>query len=131
MIDLDVLSALEIWHLVPVLDALDFSINQIDWLELVNQGLGSNQTFINLSPVLLRAVTSAAKSRHVAETVLLANWLLHDVPLHQASPSDLASVIVALGQIGQSETAKAFAQEIIKAHLMQRLSKDTPDGTQS
>ena len=116
---------------MPVLDAAGSGFNEIDWLELVNQGLGSNQSFMNLSPVLMRAITTAAKNRHVAETVLLANWLLHDVPLHQASPSDLASVIEALDQIGQSETARVFAQEVLKAHLMQRLVEKISDGTQS
>jgi len=129
--DLDLLSYLDIWHLMPVLDAAGSGVNEIDWLELVNQGLGSNQSFMNLSPVLMRAITTAAKNRHVAETVLLANWLLHDVPLHQASPSDLASVIEALDQIGQSETASVFAQEVLKAHLMQRLVEKISDGTQS
>ncbi len=129
--DLDVLSYLEIWHLMPVLDAAGSGVKEMDWLELVNQGLGSNQSFMNLSPVLMRAITTAAKNRHVAETVLLANWLLHDVPLHQASPSDLASVIEALDQIGQSETARMFAQEVLKAHLMERLVEKISDGTQS
>jgi hypothetical protein len=131
VIDLGLLSSLKIWHLMPVLDASGVSTNQIDWLDLVSREQGSEQSFISLSPVLLRAVASAAKNRHVAETVLLANWLLHDVPLHRASPSDLASVIEALDQIGQSETAKELAQEVVKAHLMQLLAEKMPDGTQS
>jgi hypothetical protein len=129
--DLGVLNALKIWHLMPVLDAAGVGINEIDWFDTVNQELGSRQSFVSLSPILLKAIASAAESGHVAETVLLTNWLLHDVSLHQASPSDLASVIEALDQIGQSETAKAFTQEVVKAHLMQRLAEEMPDGKKS
>ena len=63
--------------------------------------------------------------------MLLTNWLLHDVSLDKANPADLASVIEALGQIGQSETAKAFAKEVLQAHLMQLLAEKVPDGEQS
>jgi len=64
--------------------------------------------------------------------VLLTNWLLHDVSLDRVNPADLAAVIEALDQIGQSETAKAFAQEVVKAHLMQMLlTERVPNGTQS
>ena len=90
------------------------------------------RSFVNLSPVMLKAITAAAENRHVAETVLLTNWLLHDVSLDKVNPADLAAVIEALDQIGQSETAKAFAQEVIKAHLMQMLlAERVPNGTQS
>jgi hypothetical protein len=131
VMDLDLVSALKIWHLMPVLDAAGVGFSEIDWLDLVKEELGSEQSFVSLSPILLQAITSAAKNRHVAETVLLTNWLLLDVSLHQANPGDLASVIVALKQIGQSKTAKAFTQEVVKAHLMQRLAEKVPDGTQS
>ena len=116
---------------MPVLDAAGVGINEIDWLALVNQELGAKQSFVSLPPVLLKAITSAAENSHVAETVLLTHRVLHDVSLHQASPSDLASVIKALDQIGQSETAREFTQEIVKAHLMQLLAEKIPDGKQS
>jgi hypothetical protein len=63
--------------------------------------------------------------------VLLANWLLRDVALEKTNPADLAAVIRALDMIGQGDVAKAFAHEIIAAHLMQRLAAMIPDGTQS
>ena len=62
--------------------------------------------------------------------MLLTAWLLHDVSLDKVNPADLAAVLEALDQIGQSETAKAFAQEIVKAHLMQTLlAEKVPNGT--
>ena len=40
-------------------------------------------------------------------------------------------MIRALDLIGQGDVAKAFAHEVIVAHLMQRLAAMIPDGTQS
>ena len=132
-IDPDTLSALKLWHLMPVFDAAGVSIDNINWLDLVKHERPRQQrSFVNLSPVLLKAVTSSAENHHVAETVLLTNWLLHDLSLDKVNPIDLASVIEALDQIGQSETAQAFAQEVVKAHLMQMLlAEKVPNGTQS
>ena len=128
-IDPDTVSALKVWHLMPVLDAAGVEINNINWLDLAKNKQWIQRSFVNLPPVLLKAVTSAAENNHVAETVLLTNWLLHDVSLDKASPADLASVIKALDQIGQSETAKAFTQEVIKAHLMGLLAEKVANGT--
>jgi hypothetical protein len=130
-IDPDAVSVLKAWHLMPVLDAAGVGIRKINWLDLVKQELMSQRSFVNLSPVLLKAVVTAAKNHHVAETVLLTNWLLHGVSLDEVSPADLASVIEALNQIGQSETAKTFAREVIEAHLMQLLAEKVRNGTQS
>ena len=130
-IDSDTVSDLKIWHLMPVLGAAGVGINNVNWLDLVKSKRWPQRSFVNLSPVLLKAVVSAAKNHHVAETVLLTNWLLHDVPIDKVNPADLASVIKALDQIGQSETAKAFAQEVLKAHLMQRLAEKVPNGAKS
>ena len=130
-IDSDTVSDLKIWHLMPVLDAAGVGINNVNWLDLVKSKRWPQRSFVNLSPVLFKAVISAAQNHHVAETVLLTNWLLHDVSLDKANPADLASVIKALDQIGQSETAKAFTQEVVKAHLMQLLAEKVSNGTES
>ena len=126
-----VISALNMWHILPVLDAAGVAVDEQDWLDLVKTTPISGQGFVGLPPLLLKAVTAAAEARHVAETVLLANWLLHDVTLERTNPADLAAVIRALDMIGQGDVAKAFAHEIIAAHLMQRLAAMVPDGTQS
>ena len=117
--------------MLPVLDAAGVGIREINWLDLVKQELWSQHSFVNLSPVLLKAVVTAAENQNVAETVLLTNWLLHGVSLDEVNPADLAFVIEALNKIGQSETARAFAQEVIKAHLMQLLTEKVSNGTQS
>jgi hypothetical protein len=130
-VDTNVISALNMWHLLPVLEAAGVAVDEQDWLDLVKNAPVSGQGFAGLPPLLLKAVTAAAEARHVAETVLLANWLLRDVALEKTNPADLAAVIRALDMIGQGDVAKAFAHEIIAAHLMQRLAAMIPDGTQS
>jgi len=130
-VDANVISALNMWHILPVLEAAGVAVDEQDWLGLVKNAPVSGQGFAGLPPLLLKAVTAAAEARHVAETVLLANWLLHDVALEKTNPADLAAVIHALDMIGQGDVAKAFAHEIIAAHLMQRLAAMIPDGTQS
>ena len=130
-VDANVISALNMWHILPVLEAAGVAVDEQDWLGLVKNAPVSGQGFAGLPPLLLKAVTAAAEARHVAETVLLANWLLHDVALEKTNPADLAAVIRALDMIGQGDVAKAFAHEIIAAHLMQRLAAMIPDGTQS
>jgi len=130
-VDTNVISALNMWHILPVLEAAGVAVDEQDWLDLVKNAPVSGQGFAGLPPLLLKAVTAAAEARHVAETVLLANWLLHDVALEKTNPADLAAVIRALDLIGQGDVAKAFAHEIIAAHLMQRLAAMIPDGTQS
>ena len=130
-VDTNVISALNMWHILPVLEAAGVAVDEQDWLDLVKNAPVSGQGFGGLPPLLLKAVTAAAEARHVAETVLLANWLLRDVALEKTNLADLAAVIRALDMIGQGDVAKAFAHEIIAAHLMRRLAAMIPDGTQS
>ena len=130
-VDAAAIGGLKLWHMLPVLEATGVAIEDQAWLDLVKGEPEPKQAFIGLPPLLLKAVMAAAESRHVAETILLAQWLLHDLPLDKVNPADLAAVIRALDMIGQNEVAKGFAQEIVVAHLLQRLAAMVPDGTQS
>jgi len=130
-VDTSVINSLKLWHMLPILEVTGVTIEDQSWLDLVKGETEPKQAFVGLPPLLLKAVTAAAQSRHVAETILLANWLMHDLPLDKANPADLAAVIRALDMIGQNEIAKGFAEEIIVAHLLQRLAAMVPDGTQS
>ncbi|MEL0042072.1 MAG: hypothetical protein VW828_01790, partial [Candidatus Puniceispirillum sp.] len=127
----DDLAALDMWHLLPVLEVAGVVLDGQNWLELTKIAAGTGRSAMTLSPVMMQAVLSAAADRRVAETILLANWLLRDVPLDRIVAADAASLIRALQDIGQGEAARALAQEIVAAHLMQRLAAMIPDGTQS
>jgi hypothetical protein len=127
----DDLAALDMWHLLPVLEAAGVVLDGQNWLELTKIAAGTGRSATTLSSVMMQAVLSAAADRRVAETILLANWLLRDVPLDRIVAADAASLIRALQDIGQGAAARALVQEIVAAHLMQRLAAMIPDGTQS
>ncbi len=130
-VDAPVISALKMWHMLPVLEAAGVESYKEDWLDLAKGQQALKRATVSLSPVLLKAVTSAAANNRIAETILLSNWLLNDVTLEQANLADLSIVIRALGQVGQPEVAKGLAHEIVKAQLMQHLAEMVLDGTQS
>jgi hypothetical protein len=126
-----VLSNLDLWSLMPVLQAAGAVMPAQEWLALVKDSRPSLHQYINLEPLLLNAVLQAAEKRRVAETVLLANWLLQIAPLDSVNPQDLAQVITALRTIGQDEAAKLLAKEILRAHLLNHFAIGILDDTSS
>ena len=102
-----------------------------DWFALSRDLNLIKKPFVSFSRVLLGALTDAAENRRVAETVLLANWLLQTGPLETMDPDDLATIITALRAIGQSDIAKELAKEILEAHLLHQFFKGAADGTAS
>ena len=122
---------LDIWPLVPVLQAAGAVMPDQDWLVLVKDTAITQRPFVSLSPVLLAAVTQAADNRRVAETVLLANWLLQTSPLETINPEDLAKLVTALRSIGQEDVSKDLSKEILRAHLLSRFAKGIVDETTS
>ena len=127
----DDLAALDMWHLLSVFKAVEVVVDGQNWLEFTKTSAGAGRSALTLSPVMMQAVLSAAADRRVAETILLANWMLRDVSLDRIVAADAASLIRALQEIGQGDAARALAHEIVVAHLMQRLVAMIPDGTQS
>lgn len=126
-----VLSELDMWPLVPVLQAAGAVMPDQDWLVLAKDAALTQQPFISLSPIVLAAVTQAADNRRVAETILLTNWLLQTGPLETINPKDMAKLVTALRSIGQEDVAKALSKEILRAHLLSRFAVGLVDGTAS
>jgi hypothetical protein len=126
-----VVRELDMWPLVPVLQAAGAVIPDQDWLVLAKDAALTQRPFISLSPIVLAAVTHAADNRRVAETILLTNWLLQTGPLETINPEDLAKLVTALRNIGQEDVAKALSKEILRAHLLIRFAAGVVDGTAS
>ena len=126
-----VISDLGMWSLVPVLQAAGAVLPDQDWFALARDSALTRQSFTSLSPVLLGALAQSADNRRVAETVLLANWLMQTGPLEKLNPNDLAHVITALRTIGQDDVAQAMTREILRAHLLDRFAAGMTDGTAS
>jgi hypothetical protein len=57
---------------------------------------------------------------------LLASWALDDIPLHHINPQDVAVIVTAMNEIGQTRTGRLFATEVVKAHLLSRFSQMIP-----
>ena len=136
MIDRDELQAgvvldLDLWPLVPVLQAAGAVMQDQDWLGLAKDVALTQRPFVSLSPIVLAAVMHAADNRRVAETILLSNWLLQTGPLETINPEDLAKLVTALRNLGQEDVAKALSKEILRAHLLIRFAAGIVDGTAS
>ena len=126
-----VVRELDMWPLVPVLQAAGAVMPDQDWLVLAKDAALTLRPLISLSPIVLAAVTHAADNRRVAETILLTNWLLQTGPLETINPEDLAKLVTALRNIGQEDVAKALSKEILRAHLLIRFAAGVVDGTAS
>jgi len=96
-----VVRELDMWPLVPVLQAAGAVMPDQDWLVLAKDAALTQRPFISLSPIVLAAVTHAADNRRVAETILLTNWLLQTGPLETINPEDLAKLVTALRNIAK------------------------------
>nr|ADI19021.1 hypothetical protein [uncultured alpha proteobacterium HF0070_05I22] len=126
-----VVRELDMWPLVPVLQAAGAVMPDQDWLLLAKDTALTQRPFISLSPIVLAAVMHAADNRRIAETILLTNWLLQTGPLETINPEDLAKLITALRNIGQEDVAKALGEEVLSAHLLIRFNAGIVDGTAS
>ena len=126
-----VIGDLDMWSLLPVLEATGAVMPEQDWLSKAKDHEFDSKPYITFSPVMLGALSQAADSRRVAETVLLANLLLRTGPLETISPKDLSVVITAMRSIGQDIVARNFAKEILRAHLLSRFMNYMTDRSSS
>ena len=120
--DIAPLDRFGLWHLLPLIE-LDTPMDAVmnagdDWLELASPDAGEPASFLSVSPVMLRAMEQAAGDGRVAETVLLAHRIVGTIDLAAIHPADAARVARALDMVGQSGTARAFAGDVAKAHLL-------------
>ena len=122
---------LDMWPLVPVLQAAGAVMPDQDWLVLAKNAALTRKPFISMSPIVLEALKQAAANRRVAETVLLTNWLLQTGPLETIDPEDVAKLVTALRSIGQEDVAKALSKEVLCAHLLSRFALGSMDGRAS
>ena len=122
---------LNMWPLVPVLQAAGAVMPDQDWRVLAREATLTQRPFISLSPIVLAAVKQAADNQRVAETILLTNWLLQTGPLETINPEDMAKLVAALRSVGQEDAAKALSEEILCAHLLSRFAGGRQDGKAS
>ena len=93
----------------------------VRWLELAATPYVESPAYVSTSPVVLRAIDQAAANGNVAETVLLAHRVARVPRLASLHPADAARVVSALRAVGHEDTATAFSQEVLLAHMLEYL----------
>ena len=122
-ISLSVLSALDMWHLLPLLEASTVTWTEPEWLDvLATQTAAADaepaaRSMVSLPLSIMRAIDQAVKKRRVAETILLANWAIGSQALDQINPADAARLVTAMVELGQPKAARALAAEFTRAYL--------------
>jgi hypothetical protein len=125
--DTDTMQTLDTWHLQPLLQAAGIAAPDISWFDLLQSGTHTAYSREKLSPILLKACGEAAEKKRVAETILLASWLLQSTDFTNIDPVDAGLVITYLRDVGQDQAAMRLMREIASAHLMAQFVSDMQD----
>ena len=125
--DADTMQTLDTWHLQPLLQAAGIAAPDISWFDLLQSGTHTAYSREKLSPILLKACGEAAEKKRVAETILLASWLLQSTDFTNIDPVDAGLVIRYLRDVGQDQAAMRLMREIASAHLMTQFVSDMQD----
>lgn len=125
--DADTMQTLDTWHLQPLLQASGIAAPDISWFDLLQSGTHTAYSREKLSPILLKACGEAAEKKRVAETILLASWLLESTDFTNIDPVDAGLVIKYLRDVGQDQAAMRLMREIVSAHLMAQFVSDMQD----
>ena len=127
MWDVDTMQALDTWHLQPMIEAAGIDAPDLSWFDLLQSGSHIAYSREKLSPILLQACGEAAENKRVAETILLASWLLQSTDFTNIDPVDAGLVIKYLRDVGQDKVALRLMREIASAHLMTQFAAGSPD----
>ena len=125
--DADTMQTLDTWHLQPLLQAAGINAPDISWFDLLQSGTHTAYNREKLSPILLKACGEAAEKKRVAETILLASWLLQSTEFTNIDPVDAGLVITYLRDVGQDQAAMRLMREIASAHLITQFVSDMQD----
>ena len=122
-----IMQTLDTWHLQPLLQAAGIDAPDISWFDQLQSGTHTAYSREKLSPILLHACGEAAEKKRVAETILLASWLLQSTDFTNIDPVDAGLVIRYLRDVGQDKAAMSLMREIASAHLMAQFVSGAQD----
>ena len=122
--DADALEGLDLWHLLPLLDALDVQRPEEEWLARASNTVATSLTlgrpYLSVPADRMLALEEASRSRRVGETILLIAHLVQGAHLGYIRPEDGAVMIQALNMIGLEDAARNFGRELIIGQLERR-----------
>ena len=122
--DADALEGLDLWHVLPLLDALDVQRPEEEWLARASDTVATSLTlgrpYLSVPADRMLALEEASRSGRVGETILLIAHLVQGAHLGYIRPEDGAVMIQALNMIGLEDAARNFGRELIIGQLERR-----------
>ena len=122
--DADALEGLDLWHILPLLDALDVQRPEEEWLARASDTVATSLTlgrpYLSVPADRMLALEVASRSGRVGETILLIAHLVQGAHLGYIRPEDGAVMIQALNMIGLEDAARNFGRELIIGQLERR-----------
>ena len=122
--DADALEGLDLWHVLPLLDALDVQRPEEEWLarasDIIATSLTLGRPYLSVPADRMLALEEASRSGRVGETILLIAHLVQGAHLGYIRPEDGAVMIQALNMIGLEDAARNFGRELIIGQLERR-----------
>ncbi|MDC0563887.1 hypothetical protein OAP51_03705 [Alphaproteobacteria bacterium] len=122
--DADALEGLDLWHVLPLLDALDVQRPEEEWLARASDNVATSLTlgrpYLSLPADRMLALEEASRSGRVGETILLIAHLVQGAHLGYIRPEDGAIMMQALNMIGLEDAARNFGRELIIGQLERR-----------
>ena len=122
--DADALEGLDLWHVLPLLDALDVQRPEEEWLARASNTVATSLTlgrpYLSVPADRMLALEEASRSGRVGETILLIAHLVQGAHLGYIRPEDGAVMIQALNMIGLKDAARNFGRELIIGQLERR-----------
>ncbi|MBT3656272.1 MAG: hypothetical protein HN538_08415, partial [Alphaproteobacteria bacterium] len=122
--DADALEGLDLWHVLPLLDALDVQRPEEEWLARASNTVATSLTlgrpYLSVPADRMLALEVASRSGRVGETILLIAHLVQGAHLGYIRPEDGAVMIQALNMIGLEDAARNFGRELIIGQLERR-----------
>ena len=122
--DADALEGLDLWHVLPLLDALDVQRPEEEWLARASNTVATSLTlgrpYLSVPADRMLALEEASRSGRVGETILLIAHLVQGAHLGYIRPEDGAVMIQALNMIGLEDAARNFGRELIIGQLERR-----------
>lgn len=120
----DTLEGLDLWHVLPLLDALGLQRPEEEWLARSPDGAATRLTlgrpYLSVPADKMLALEQASRSGRVGETILLIAHLVQGAHLGYIRPEDGAVMMQALTMIGLEDSARNFGRELIIGQLERR-----------
>ncbi len=122
-ININMLSKYNIEDLIPILDLLNISIQEGDYIELY---LKKNKTFESVeSDILLKlALNKASEENNLLEALTIQSLLINDLNISLISSNTVYEIVKSLNSFGLTEISRDFTREWIVSKIITNITED-------